>query len=264
MKVTPIRISQKDKAEYNRLKNNARSKVRRIESKFGLDVSGDVPTPSLTDFKTRKDFNEWKETVTRFTNRHNPAYQFVKNANDVPISRKEITTIKKDVEKGQRLADKKAEALRDKDLNAYGKPIGKLSQTMDKMAKPIVPGISRPKDFDIDKVESRKDLETLKERYAKRADPETFSKRNIDMQKTFLTELSETFNSDADDVIDLLKAIPPDEFYELYLQNEEFDFKLFYPMEGVEQEESLKELKAVESVLTRYWAGKINFDLMGF
>ena len=106
-----IRITQNDRAEFARLARNAKAKVRRTFKNYGIDLTGEVDIPTLDDFKTRKQFNEWREKVESFTNRNNLNYQFVKNDFGVSASKKELNDIARDVKKAQRLADQKIKEI---------------------------------------------------------------------------------------------------------------------------------------------------------
>src|SRR5690625_5942336 len=44
-------------------------------SDLGVDLEGEIPLPDLSEFQTRKEFNEWKELQSSFTNRANTEYQ---------------------------------------------------------------------------------------------------------------------------------------------------------------------------------------------
>ena len=74
-----IRISQNDKQDYQRLVRNAKAKIRRVKKKYNRELSSSVELPSLSSFKSRKQYNEWKNEIKSFTNRGNTKYQFVKN-----------------------------------------------------------------------------------------------------------------------------------------------------------------------------------------
>ena len=75
-----IRISNKDKKEYAKLVKNAKSKVRRVQKNYGIDLSKEIELPSLESFETRKQFNEWKQKQSSFLNRvSNPASRFHKD-----------------------------------------------------------------------------------------------------------------------------------------------------------------------------------------
>src|SRR5690625_5284905 len=76
-------------------------------SDLGVDLEGEIPLPDLSEFQTRKEFNEWKELQSSFTNRANTEYQFVKNEYGVVASKREIYQVEQATKRAQRVADRK-------------------------------------------------------------------------------------------------------------------------------------------------------------
>src|SRR5690625_7488212 len=74
-KLPPIRIRKRDEEEYRRLQRNTKAKINRVKKNYGVDLEGEIPLPDLSEFQTRKEFNEWKELQSSFTNRANTEYQ---------------------------------------------------------------------------------------------------------------------------------------------------------------------------------------------
>lgn len=266
-RITPIRITERDKKEYARLVRNTRAKIRRTQKNYGIDLSGEVELPKLEEFSTRKEFNEWKERVGSFTNRYNLRYQFVKNEYDVVASKSQLMKIERDTKRAQRIADEELKKVQDKPVFQGGKQFGTVGQRTLHMSTPDVTGIHRPSDFDFSKVRNQQRLEDLQESMEKRAYPEYYDWRKEQLKMNFMKMLEETFNSDADDVVDKLADIPPDDFYEMYLMYpSEFNFDIYYLDDDMDQEASgyLNELNKIDSYIDQYKSGKINTDLKGF
>ena len=120
--------------------------------------------------------------------------------------------------------------------------------------------------FDFNEIADRKEFDQKLEGMKKRADPAEFDKRMNRFKRVFERELEENFNSDAQRILELLEYIPDDDFYYIYQKNnEEFNYTMFYPPEGVvDDENSLKQIRRMESVLKEYLTGKYNMDLKGF
>lgn len=262
---TPIRITKNDREEYARLARNAKAKIGRTKKNYGVDLSREIDVPKLGDFQDRKQYNKWKEKVESFTNRYTKKYQFEKNQEGVVASKQEIYDFKKANEKARIIAQKKNEKLANEPYFVGGKEEGTVGQQMRQMKEPITPEVSVPKKFDFEEFKDRKQFERNLEGMKKRSDPETFDKRMTQFKRVFERELEENFNSDAQEILELLEYVPEDDFYYLYLKNKEFDYTLFYPPEGVEDDgNSLKALNKMESTLRRYLQGKENMDLKGF
>lgn len=242
---------------------NTKAKVRRTIKNYGIDLSNKIDVPDIESFSTRKEFNEWKNKQSSFTNRANLHYQFKKNQYDVVATKKEIIDVERNTKKAQEIADKYINEAKDKPYFVGGKREGTVGQQMMQMGKPNAGGITRPKDFDFSKVKTRKDLEVKFESMEKRAYPEYYDWRKEQMKMNFMKMLEKSFNSDADELIDELANIPPDDFYEIYLMFGEFEFT-YYPVEGVDDGGKLNDVNKMLSYLERYREGKIDLDMKNY
>lgn len=260
-----IRITQNDRQEYARLVRNSKAKINRIRKKFNLDLSNEIELPSIESFSSRKQFNEWKQEISSFTNRNNRNYQFVKNPYDVVASKKEIAEIERATKQAQRIAKKLQEEAKNKPFISGGKEQGTVGQQMLQMGKPNTAGITIPPDFDFNRIRNKEQLKSKKENMEKRSNPEYFDRRMETMKNNFMELLHSAFNSDADYLVEKLKDIPASDFYEMYLMFDEFSFNEYYQMEGIEDDSaSLNDLRKMESYVEMYENGRINFDLKNF
>jgi hypothetical protein len=244
-KISPIRIFERDKKEYAKLVKNAKSKIRNVSKKYGIDLSGEVEFKKIEDFKSREEFNRWKEKQASFTNRNNLNFQFVKNDYGVVASKAKISKIQRDVKKAQRDADRLAKQAENKPrVAAGGQVAGTLGQKMLQMGKPNIGGIYRPKDFNFSDVRNQNRLEEIERNMEKRADPKYRDERTERMRERYVRKLYDVFNSDANRLVDMIMAMPVDEFYDMYQMIDEFDFNEIYI------EQYLSELGQTASDLT--------------
>lgn len=251
-KIPKIRITQRDKEEYTRLRKNSRAKIRRTKKKYNIDLENEIPLPDLESFETRKEFNEWKKLQKSFTNIGNTEYQFIKNKYGVVASKRELYQIEQDTKKAQRLADKKIKEQENKPLYHKGEKIGKIKDRTMYMKESDVTGIHRPKDFDFSKVRNIRRLKDIQESMNKRKDEEYYDERNARMLENFMRTLEGHFNSDSDDLIKELKEINPDDFYGLYQSNFYiFDFNL-YDSEGQMIDNNDGEIQAMIDVVKNF------------
>lgn len=265
-RTTPIRITKNDREEHARLARKAKAKIRRTNKTYGIDLSEKVKIYSIEDFGTRAEYNAWKDRISRFTNRYTKEYQFEKNERGFVANKQELYEFKKANEKARVTAMKKNEKLKKETFFVRGKAEGTIEerQRLKKDATPVE--ISVPDVFDFNEIADRKEFDQKLESMKKRADPAEFDKRMNRFKRVFERELEENFNSDAQRIIELLEYIPDDDFYYIYQKNnEEFNYTMFYPPEGVvDDENSLKQIRRMESVLKEYLTGKYNMDLKGF
>ena len=238
---------------------NANSKLKRTAKNYGIDLSDEIQIPKQSDFKTRKEYNQWKEQIRDFTNRNNTKYQFQKNEYGVVASKREINEAKRATKQAQRIADKMSKKMAKKPFHSGGKVQGTVEQRMLQMGKPNVGGIYRPPNFDFNKIRSRKQFTEKLENMKERSNPNFIDARSQRLKENYYRTLEEHFNSDADNLIDEIKQIPADDFFELYLMYDEFQFDYIYT-----EEQSQATLTKLESVVEAYKNGKINMDLKGF
>lgn len=254
-----IRFTKNDKTEYDKLVRNSKAKIKRTFKNYGIDLSNEITIPKVSDFKTRKEFNEFKSQIKNFTNRNNTNYQFVKNKYGVVASKKEINEARRTANIARRVAKKVEKQVANKPFMQGGKESGTVKQRMLQMGKPNVAGIYIPPKFDFDKIHSRRQFTEKVENLTERSDPQFLNKRAEKMKENYIKSLNENFNSDSNDVIQMVLQVPASDFFELYIMNDEMEFAYHYT-----EEEGLTHLAKISSVLTKYFAGEVNMDLKGF
>lgn len=228
-KLPPIRITKSDRKEYSRLRANTQAKIRRTKQNYGVDLSTEIDLPKIETFKTRKEFNEWKERQERFTNRAVSEFQFVKNKYGVVASKKEIREIERDTKQAQRVARERIAKTKNVPTFHDGKQIGTVGERGKYMQEPDITGVHVPSDFKFDEVRNRRRLEDIRESMSKRKTHEHFDKRNEQMLDNYIDLVRESLNSHGDEVIKELQSINPDDFYGLYLSNfTVFNFDIYY------------------------------------
>lgn len=254
-RIKPIRITKNDRAEYARLVKNTKAKIRRTDKNYGIDLSDQIELPPLESFQTRAEFNEWKEKQSSFTNRANLNFQFKKNEYNVVASKKRLNEIERNVKRAQELADKKIEQYENKPFISGGKEQGTVG-----MQRPNKTGIYRPNDFVFEDVRSQRRLDEIEETMWAKADPIYYDERNKRMQDNFITSLTGSFNTLADDLIDEIKKIHPDAFYQIYLMFDEFDFD-YFDTEGNNVEADESSIGQMMKYIKRYQEGRLDDDL---
>lgn len=256
-----IRIRKQDKDEYKRLAKNTKAKLKRVKDKYGIDLSDEVDLPSLDSFKTRGEFNQWKEQQKSFTNIGNTKYQFVTNVHGVPLDKQSLYRVKEDTKKAQRIAEKLKEDMMNKPFISGGVQQGTVGGRLEMVAKPNVAGIYSPPDFNFDQYTERGGLLDKIENMRQRANPDIIDIRTKRMKDNFIEGLQESFNSDADELIVKLKKIDPRDFYQMYMMYDEIDFYIFYDDDG---ERVTGQISVIESYIDRYEKGKVSMELRDF
>lgn len=262
-RIKPIRISESDRKEYARLAKNTRAKINRTAKKYGIDISGDIEIPKISEFKTRAEYNEWKDSVRRFTNRDNWKYQFVKNKYGVVASKKEIREVERYTEMAQRRAEGIIKDAKYKPFISGGKQQGTLADRMAMMGRPNAGGIYVPPDFNFDSMQTGSQFKNRKENLKERSRSDFMDRRANTMRDNFANILELSFHSAASDLADEIRAIPGLDFFEMYLSIDEFDFNMF-DSDGQNVDADEGTLSEIQSYVNRYKRGKLNMDLKGF
>jgi ribosomal protein S10 len=241
------------------LARNSKEKIKRTVKKYGIDLSSEIYIPtSIDEFKTREDFNKWKQQMKSFTNRANQSFQFRKNEYGVVASVKDINEAKRNVKKAKSLAEKRKKEVEKLPFISGGKEQGSVGQQLAQMKKADVEGLDSVKDFDFNAFKNQRHLNERLERLKQRADEKFFNKQQEQMKRNWLDKLSDIFNSDSEEIYRRFEAIPADDFYELFLMYDEMKFSFFYTLDTDEMDGHLQRL---DSYIERYYRGQINMDL---
>jgi len=260
----PIRITKKDKAEFQRLSKNAKSKVRRTKKTYGVDLQGVVETPkNIESFQTRKEFNEWKKSVNSFTNRGNLNYQFMKNQHGLVITKKTFQEAMRNEKLGAKYAKQKKKEFMDRPFYSGGqKQLLTVEQYQNMFKRPDILGYENPMGFNFDNIDRPSRLERKLENLEKRAQPDFFDERMKTMKDNYMQALQTTFNSDADFLIEKFKDIPAQDFYEMYLMFDEMNFDYHYTED--KESPTSGRLGMINEYVDKYQKGEIDMSLKGF
>lgn len=229
-----IRITKNDRREYQRLVKNTRAKFNRVRRNFNdrtadeLMSRSELQIPDLEEFKTRSQFNEFKENMERFTNRGVRDYQFVKNTRDVVASKRELTNIENATNEARRVAQEKVDEMKQKPyIDSKGKEVATIGERAKMMGDSEATGISVPPEFDFEKVATRERFEDKMRNMLERSDEEYYEDRKEIMQQNYLDLINSALNSEAQEFADYVENLSPDEFYQMYHMFDEMSFDLY-------------------------------------
>jgi hypothetical protein len=263
-KIRPIRITKKDKKEFQRLSKNVKSKVNRTKKNYGVDLTGVVDTPkNIESFQTRKEYNDWKKSVSSFTNRANLNYQFVKNQHGLVMTKKTFQDAIRNEKLGKKYAEEKKKQFKDRPLYSQGeKQLFSVSQYQSMFKRPDILGYENPLGLNFENIDRPSRLERKLENLEKRAQPDYFDKRMEQMKENYMKALHKTFNSDADFLVQKFENIPAQDFYEMYLMFDEMNFDYHYTED--KESPTSGRLGMINSYVERYQNGDIDMSLKGF
>lgn len=261
-----IRISKNDKAIYEKLRRSAKSKLTRIKENYGIDLSNEINLPKLNEIETRKDFNNWVDKIESFTNRNNLNYQYIKNDYGLVISKKEHNELVRANARNIRKAKEQREKVRKMDYFKQEENRQKLEERFFVLGERDVTGISIPAKFNFKEIRTPRALKRVIENTKERQNPHYYNKKNEILKDNFIRSVEGTFNSDANDLVEKMRAINADDFYELYMMfNDDVMNFILYDSEGNEYvDNDSGKLEALSSVIDRFYKGEFNSDLKDF
>jgi hypothetical protein len=208
-----IRINKKDEAEYKRLINNAKAKIRRVKKTHNIDLSDEIKLPSLSSFTSRKEFNNFKEDINKFNKGLKNDYKIVKNDMGESLTKKQVKEYERKQKESIRLAKEHYEKTTAEQQKIFLKPNN----------------LDIPRNIPWQTL-NRKDFEQRLENLTKRSDPDYFNARDELFKTNYIKSVLGSFNERAvvDEIVELIQAIPADKFYDIYKEFlEYFDFELF-------------------------------------
>lgn len=235
-----MRVMKRDEQEYKRLRSNYRSKLWRIRraTDFTLpaheiDSELGLYFPSISEFKdgafkTRKDFNAFKQTVEEVTSRSFKPLQTETNARGIKYPRIMFNIGLKHADNAKKEAQRQVDKIKDLPIFIDGEERGTVADR--EIARPDSDayGIYTPSDFDIDNFTTPEAVEKRIAKDKERSDPEYFDMRKAQMQDNFISIFEgQDPNEVPIEIVQMLRDMTPDEFYEFYWMFPDISFEDF-------------------------------------
>lgn len=259
-KFTP---SKADKKLFSNLKTRSKRKVNRIKKQHAKADLSDIHIPSkITDFKSRKEFNEWKEKQNFFLIRNNSHYQFKTNKYGLTESVRNLHTIKVATKIAQGKAREQIQDVETKSVFQGGEKIkSNVGQVMAQMGKPNAGGVVVPSDFDFEQFKTKRGLAERLESMNRRSKDDHYEKKKRRMKENFIEVLEKAYNSDGDELVQLIRDMDDDDFYRIYVRTTEFDFDLYYGKDGEIHEPNNAPLSRMLDYVKRFNKNQYDNDL---
>ena len=240
---------------------NAKAKLRRIQKKYGIDLSKQIHIPKLEEFDTRADYNAWKDEMHHF--KMSRQYKFKKNDKGLVASLYALDQIKQ-TNKLAIFAAKKRIKKAEK-LPYYPKPGEQLGTVRDLFLRMHEPkkrhGIYVPTEFNFNRFGSMEELYEYVQSQLVKGSEEHYLEANARMKDNFIRALEHTFDSYADEAVKILKKMHPDEYYQMSLQyGDAFDFAAKYDRK-TKTYGNMEDLKKITSYLNLYEKGEVEVDM---
>lgn len=261
------RLSKEKKEEYNRLRTNAMKKVSRIRNQLGYDVYYEeqgLQFGRIDAVKTYEDLERRMQQFREFTDRSNLRYQYAKNQHGIVVNQKLLSEANKYTKQAQEVAERRIEEIKKLPYMVRGETVSSVEEQIRMSGRPQnYTGIYVPENFNFDRYHDPKDIEKYVERMKNKSDVDYYNERLHRMKENWMFIVSQTFNSDADGVVDYVRSMSDDDFYEMYLSMDEFSFD-YYDSEGAEWARDMDKLEQLKMYLHEHSEGEVNFDLKDF
>lgn len=249
-----MRVMKKDVDEYKRLRNNYRSKIRRVRNKTGFNLDNidkelDLELPTIKEmkngaFETRKQFKNTLTQLKKILDRNFEPLQIKTNNKGLKYPEIVNQQAEESTKKAQEKADTIRNEIKDKTIISEGEEIATVKERELMLTDSEAYGVYRPNDFNIDDYSNPKTVEnTIKKNY-ERQSGEYYDKRMLQLQLNFLGQFipngedgkpdlsyvkGKVTDDDPDNIVlsKFIMALSPQEFYDMYLRISKFDFSLY-------------------------------------
>lgn len=224
-----IKWRNKDNVEIVKTVKNFNAKIRRLEKNpFYKDIV--LPDRlSVRDLKnqivTRNDYNYRVEQLKEFSkNRY--SQKPVEMDNGLTITKWELKTVKENFPKAENTKRKMSERLKNINVKSLGKDLGYKREQMGDIeqkqyeSKDINKELKKKRNADEWKHFVKNIENKITENYS------TF--KDNQAKNNFIKLLNENFGSKANGLVKKLKSMNPSDFYIMYKENPELDFKFLY------------------------------------
>lgn len=236
--IRPIRIMKRDKEEYQRLKRNMRAKQRRINNKFGITVDT-IPTPNLSDFQSRSEFNKWKADVQNFNKRQNKELQFIKNENGVVTNKATIKETKKNLIKVNKYVDSQMQSIDETIVRFGGKSIISrdtgnpltFSERATAQQIKLESGLISFNDIPFSEFKTQKEYDKYTKQLKERSNLDFYDKRLEQMKTNYKKMLRKVFGEEADELMRKVEGMDSFQLYKMTLTQLDTTFEYLYKNE---------------------------------
>ena len=232
----PMRVMKRDEKEFKRLRRNYRAKLNRVRKStgFSLDEADKwlgVEIPSIKDmrngkaFKSRKEFNDWKKQLQDVNSRTFTPLQIETNKKGLRYPKIVQQRGRQATQKAQQHVDEMIEQYSNLPQFVDGEEMGTVDKRQLMLGDKESYGLYKPEDFDIDNFVNPKSVENNITKNEERQTKEYYDERMERMRDNFISIFDDPDNEENQKIVEKLKNIPPDDFYEMYLMLPEMDFE---------------------------------------
>lgn len=236
-------IREVDVIEFNRLQKNAKAMIRSRKKKYNVDISGDIDLKgSISEFKTRKEFNAWKESMNKLRYRADLQIKkvdgTVASVKQINQAKQEVNVMKRKLQKvDNKYQNKYKVAFTEKQLMTLTLQTN-VARDMEMQRQKYLESIPRfdkkgrrikdvRKDktggtvivrekFDPTLIDNNQRVKIREYNLKHVSDPERYSKREGQLKQNAMEKMLQSFGDDAEDVLTYFNKMSDAEFNNFY------------------------------------------------
>lgn len=231
----PIRIRQSDIKEYQRLRRNYQNKTARVarQTGFSTDIIREelgIDTPSLNEFKsgkafnTRDEYNKWKRQVSKVNKRGYKPLELETNKKGMKYPKMIKDIGERETSLAQQNVDEMIEDYKDMPFYVDDEERGTVSNRELMVPDSESFGLYKPDNFNIDNFTNPKSVEKNIYRNKERQTEDYYYERKKQMRDNFASIFESSDDLEKSALANTIRSIDPNDFYEIYLQFDNFDF----------------------------------------
>lgn len=231
-----LRITRKEAAEIQKMNRAASAKLRRIKTKYGVDLPGiQIRRPST--FGSRKELNAYKKLINDFRNRYNQDYQFIKTRNGA-VSRAAYNEAKRQIKRLNEKRKKEYNRLRSMTVTTLGEPEEGFTVALRADLRVQERGTLyeqfQPITLDVESFESTERLQHYVEQFLKRSADDWQEDMDQNYKDNYILAIQKNFGKLGDPLVDLLLQMDTRTFIQRVALSDEYgEIATIYSLEDL-------------------------------
>jgi hypothetical protein len=190
-----IRVRGVDRELIQKLNKRVSSKKSRLRKK-GIEID-EFQTQGVTTFNTRAEFNAYVQRMERFTNPHNLNHQYLKTANDLVLTKKEVNEYERQIKRINAIKARKQKEIEKLNVRNLGADTGTTVGKMGAYTQNKKFGGLTPLTKNIDVFQSREDFKKYIENMKENFKGDFLKKRDALYKENYLKAIANIHGTDS-------------------------------------------------------------------
>ena len=217
-----IRLTKSDKDKIRKVNQSIARKNKQMEN-FDIDIY--KPIIKASDFKTRKQLNNYLDEARRYTRGY--AYKYKQNLYGTTVSNIELARAKRLAQEVSRDRAKRFKEIAPEEFKSRGKGIGSSIMQRKLMGDDRY-SMYDPVRVNFGSLRNRQQFENRLENLAKQLDPEYIEDKNKQLKDNIIRAMQENWGEDGRKSIEFIKNMSPDRVVKEFMSEDVFSFSYIY------------------------------------